>query len=145
MALGLVLGQRPFRVFVLVVAIASMSAVDLYLTLLYVTHMGMTELNPLARAIMDYQSPLVLVVWKTATVVLSVGILLVIRKQRSAEIGAWAGCLVLGWLMSHWVVFVHETRNFDIEVAHAIGMDDPSWVMIGGAHTGVLPTRTVID
>jgi hypothetical protein len=140
-----VLAQRPFRVLLLGVAIAAMSGVDLYLTLLYVTHIGMTELNPIARAMMDYQSPLLLAVWKTATVVLSVGILLLIRKQRSAEIGAWAGCLVLGWLMSHWVVFVHETRNIDIEVAHAMGANDPSWVMIGGAQTGVLPTRTVID
>ncbi|MCA9303329.1 MAG: hypothetical protein KC996_04340, partial [Phycisphaerales bacterium] len=91
-------GTRPFRVITLVVMIAVMSVVDLYLTILYVTHTGMSESNPLARAMMGYQSPAILALWKLATVVLSLGILVMIRTKRSAEIGAWIECLVLGWL-----------------------------------------------
>jgi disulfide bond formation protein DsbB len=139
--------QRTFRVLILVLAIAAMSAVDLYLTLLYVTHTGMNEMNPLARAMMDYQSPTVLALWKAATVGLSIGILMMIRKQRSAEIGAWAGCLVLGWLMSHWTVFIYETRHLNLEVVHEIAAGDPTWILIDAAPParGLSPTRTIID
>lgn len=138
--------QRSYRVVVLVLLIAAMSGADLYLTLLYVTNTGMNEMNPLARAMMEYQSPMVLAIWKLATVVLSAGILLTIRKQRSAEIGAWAGCLVLGWLMTHWVVFVEQTDHMDIEVARAVGEHDPTWIMIHSrTESASMPARTVID
>ena len=92
--------SRPFRVIALGSAIAAMSSVDLYLTLLYLTHTGMPEANPLARAMIAYQSPFVLTVWKTLTVALCVGILFLIRHKRSAEFGAWAGVCVLALLMS---------------------------------------------
>lgn len=139
--------RRAFRVLLLGVAIAAMSSVDLYLTLLYVTNTGMNEMNPLARAMMQYQSPLVLTIWKALTVTVSVGILLLIRKQRSAEIGAWAGCLVLGWLMVHWSSFIYETRHMNLEWVHEIAVGDPTWVVIDAAPDGALPIprRTIID
>ena len=144
------LAHRSRRVMLLVFLICAMSAVDLYLTLLYVTHTGMNEMNPIARAMMEYQSPALLALWKAATVGLSVGILLLIRKQRSAEWGAWAGCLVMGWLMTHWVVFIDETRDMNLEVAQALGANDPTWIMISGRRSGVseigvLSPHTVID
>lgn len=128
-ALGL-MARRSYRVGVLGLAIMIMSAVDLYLTLLYVTHTGMNEMNPLARAMMEYQSPALLSVWKGGTVLLCVGILLMIRKQRSAEIGAWAGVLLLGWLMSYWMLFIHETREMNIEVMHEIAAGDSTFIMM---------------
>jgi hypothetical protein len=100
--------NRSSRVIVLISLIAVMSMVDLYLTILYVTHTGMNEVNPLARAMMEYQSPAVLGVWKIATVLLGVGILAVIRNKRSAEFGAWIGCMILALLMSHWVSYINE-------------------------------------
>lgn len=141
--LGL-LARRGCRVGLLGLAIAIMSGVDLYLTLLYVTHTGMNEMNPLARAMMEYQSPALLALWKAATVTLSVGILLMIRKKRSAEIGAWIACLFLGWLMSHWILFIEETRGMNIEVVHELAAGDHTWVTID-ASTRMLPSRTVID
>jgi Domain of unknown function (DUF5658) len=122
--------KRSFRVILLSMAIVTMSSADLYLTLLYVTQIGMNEMNPLARAMMEYQSPAILAIWKTATVLLSVGILLWIRKQPSAEIGAWVGCLVLGWLMIHWVSFVDKSQHLDLELAGAMNIDNPNWIMI---------------
>lgn len=119
---------RPFRVLVLSLAIAAMSGVDLYLTLLFVTQTGMHEMNPLARAMMEYQSPVILAVWKTATVVLSIGILILIRKQRSAEMGAWIGCLVMGWLMLHWTGFIHLSSEIDMELAQSA--DNPNWIIM---------------
>lgn len=139
------LRARSRRVLLLSLAIALMSAVDLYLTLLYVTNTGMNEMNPLARAMMEYQSPGLLALWKFATVALSLGILIVIRTRRSAECGAWVGCFVLGWLMSHWVVFIHETRDMNLEIMQEIASGDPTWIMIEAAPRELRSGRIVID
>ncbi|MBO6512335.1 MAG: hypothetical protein JJ974_00030 [Phycisphaerales bacterium] len=120
--------DRSFRVIALITLIVVMSVIDLYLTLLYITHTGMTEANPLARAMMEYQSPTILALWKAATVVLGVGILAFIRKKRSAELGAWIGCLILGFLMSHWVNFIHEHASLSDGPIMIEAMGDPNWV-----------------
>lgn len=137
---------RSFRVLALSIAIVVMSSVDLYLTILYITHSGMNEMNPLARAMMEYQSPSILAVWKMGTVVLSVGILLLIRKQRSAECGAWVGCLVLGWLMTHWVGFIDDNAKLNLEIAHALNRDNPNWIlMTTSADPAIAPRRVIVD
>lgn len=122
---------RPFRVVLLLTLIAAMSFVDLYLTLLYLTHTGMSEANPVARALIAYQSPLVLGVWKCLTVALCVGILYLFRERRSAELGAWAGACVLGCLMAHWSNYI----DFKASVApefHLVGAEiDPVYVRLG--------------
>ncbi len=138
------LSTRSNRVLLLALAILVMSGVDLYLTLLYVTHAGMNEMNPLARAMMSYQSAGILALWKAGTVLVSVGILVVIRRQRSAEIGAWGACIVLGWLMGHWAAFIDQSLWMDLEVARAVGEQDPTWVMID-AGARVRPGRTLAD
>ena len=127
-------------------AIAAMSSIDLYLTILYITHSGMNELNPIARAMMEYQSPTILAIWKAGTVAISIGILLLIRKQRSAEFGAWIGCFVMSWLMFHWVGFIEQSRHLDMEVIMALNEDNPSWIMIPSSANALDGSmRTVID
>jgi hypothetical protein len=138
--------HRPFRVVALSLAIAVMSGADLYLTLLFVTQTGMNEMNPLARAMMEYQSPAILAVWKMGTVVISVGILLMIRKQRSAELGAWVGCFVMGWLMLHWSGFIENSQYINFEMAASHNINNPTWIMISTGSedpSGVM--TTVID
>lgn len=135
--------NRAFRVVILSLAIAVMSGVDLYLTLLYITQIGMNEINPLARAMMEYQSPAILAAWKLGTVVISIGILLFIRKQRSAEIGAWIGCFVLGWLMVHWFGFIEINQSLGIELAQH--QQDSSWIMISTGQESGSGIFTVID
>ncbi len=123
--------QRRSRVVLLGSAIAAMSVVDLYMTLLYLTHTGMSEANPLARLIISYQSPAVLGVWKALTVSLCVGILYLIRERRSAELGAWVGVAVLGWLMVHWARYADCKRDVPAEF-HLVGPQiDPKFVRIG--------------
>jgi Domain of unknown function (DUF5658) len=129
--------HRPFRVVALALAIAVMSGADLYLTLLYVTHTGMNELNPLARAMMDYQSPAILALWKAGTVVISIGILILIRKQRSAEFGAWIGCLVMGSLMFHWQGYIETSNALNIEMAQAQNQHNSSWIMMSTGADGI--------
>ncbi len=125
------LGQRPFRVVVLVAAIAAMSLVDLYLTLLFLTHTGMSEANPLARAMIAYQSPAILAAWKCTTVLLSVGILIYIRDRRSAELGAWIGAVVLALLMAHWSRYIDHKVSFTQEMQLVSAEIDPSFVSLG--------------
>ncbi|MGJ8636969.1 MAG: DUF5658 family protein [Phycisphaerales bacterium] len=135
--------DRSFRVIALITLIIAMSAVDLYLTILYVTHSGMTEANPLARAMMEYQSPAILALWKAATVVLGVGILALIRKKRSAEFGAWIGCFILGFLMSHWITYIHEHASMPDGPIMIEAMGDPNWVHMNAdllGPTTVIPT-----
>lgn len=117
-------------------AIGAMSMIDLYLTLLYLTHSGMSEANPLARAIIAYQSPFILAVWKLLTVVLSVGILYLIRHKRSAELGAWVGAVVLGALMTHWTRYIDITEELKPNMAPIAQQMDENWVHIDPAAIG---------
>lgn len=125
------LANRPFRVVLLVAAIAAMSLVDLYLTLLFLTHTGMSEANPLARAMIAYQSPAILAAWKCTTVLLSVGILIYIRDRRSAELGAWIGAVVLALLMAHWTRYIDHKVSFTQEMQLVSAEIDPSFVSLG--------------
>ena len=127
------LATRPFRVVALSAAILAMSIVDLYLTILYLTHTGMSEANPLARAIIAYQSPLVLALWKLTTVAFSVGILFLVRHRRSAEVGAWVGFLVLGLLMSHWTRYITELSDLKAEIGPTAMQMDDAWVFFDPA------------
>jgi len=122
------LADRSFRVIVLIALITAMSIIDLYLTILYITHSGMNEVNPLARAMMEYQSLALLGLWKAATVVLGVGILGMIRHKRSAELGAWTGFLILAFLMTHWVSYINEHARMTDAPIQIDAMGDPSWV-----------------
>lgn len=125
------IARRPFRVVLLGVAIALMSMVDLYLTMLYLTHTGMSEANPVARAIIAYQSPIVLAVWKTLTVALCVGILFLIRERRSAELGAWVGVGVLALLMAHWSRYIDYKIEMTPEFHLVANQIDPGFVRLG--------------
>lgn len=119
---------RSFRVVLLLAAIGAMSAIDLYLTILFLTHTGMPEANPLARALISYQSPLVLAAWKFLTVAVCAGILYLVRHRRSAELGAWVGAAVLAGLMSHWVRFIDHSAVQHAEYVVVGAQIDRNWV-----------------
>lgn len=119
---------RRFRVVLLLAAIVAMSAIDLYLTILFLTHTGMPEANPLARALISYQSPLVLAAWKFLTVAVCAGILYLVRHRRSGEMGAWVGAAVLAGLMSHWVRFIDHSAVQHAEYVVVGAQIDRNWV-----------------
>ncbi len=136
--------DRSSRVIVLLALVAIMSVVDLYLTILYITHTGMNEINPLARAMMEYKSPALLGLWKVATVTLGVGILSFIRHKRSAEVGAWVACAVLGMLMNHWLHYIEEYQRITTEAVTVEAMGDPTWVHLGHPTVLTSPARSAI-
>lgn len=94
--------RRAWRVGALVALIATLSAWDLTLTLTFLKNGGMSEGNPIARWIMSYNCQWVLIAFKFSLVTITCGIFLALRTRATAELGAWAGVLLLSWLMIQW-------------------------------------------
>lgn len=138
-AARLVLHRRDIRVIALAVAIVAMSIGDLSMTLTFLTHGGMIESNPIARAVMNHNSPALLTLWKSCSVGLAVGILLYARRHRSAEIAAWIGLLAMTCLMVHWIRYIDQTVYYTQLIAMAQHCPDLSalvgddWVRIDTA------------
>lgn len=125
------LQSRPSRVVLLLSLVILLSLADLYLTVLFLRDGGgFPEANPVARAIMELQSIPLLIAWKLSSVITTVGILYVIRRTRSAELGAWVCALVLGWLTVHWGQYVAEAHPTTLAQAIDFGYNDPQWVSI---------------
>ena len=72
---------RGRRVCLLTAAIILASIADLVLTLTLLLNWGLSEGNPLARAVMSYQSPGMVVAWRLLTLALGVMILVRLRKR----------------------------------------------------------------
>ena len=120
--------RRAWRVVVLTLAIVVMSAVDLYITLLYVRTVGMGEANPLARWMMQHFSSDMLIWWKLFTVALACAILLAARRVRVGEAGAWICCFVLVWLCVRWMTYSDEVNSLT-SVLHTLSeYDSAKWV-----------------
>lgn len=111
--------RRALRVTLLLLAVSMMSLVDLLLTLTYATTIGMVEHNPLARAIMSYDCPGLLSVWKLLSVGLAIFILYRLRRSPKAEIGAWICCVLLTALSFHWVRF-NDTASTLVPIANDV-------------------------
>ncbi len=136
-------GSRPRRVLLLVGVIAILSGIDLYLTLLYASTVGMAEANPLARALLHTGSPSDIALWKFATVGMCCGLLWLTRRARAAELGAWLAVAVLSWLMIHWCQFARETHHM-VTVAMSVNYEwdasiDNRWVRFDAGTTTNAP------
>jgi hypothetical protein len=93
---------RPHRVGFLLVAVAVVSAADLYLTLHYLTTTGMAEGNPIARLVMSFGQSWVLGLWKAALVTFTLLVIWTHRKRIFSEVAAWFCAVVMGWLCVQW-------------------------------------------
>lgn len=113
-------GGRGARVVTLVVLTVLVSLADLYMTLVYATSVGLHEGNPLARAVMLYNCPWVVVAFRALTITLFAIVLIRVRAHRSAEIAAWSCALVMGWLMVRW----HEYNAHTHELSTALAAVD---------------------
>lgn len=93
------------------------SFADLYMTLVYATSVGLHEGNPLARALMLYNCPWVVVAFRTLTIGLFAMVLVRARTHRSAEIAAWVCAMVMGWLVVRWVEYNANTQELTTALA----------------------------
>ena len=136
---------RTRRVALLLLAIFIMSVGDLLLTLTYLKHLGMAESNPLARLVLDFGSPGLLVAWKMATVTACAGILLWKSTSRAAEIGAWTGTFILVALMMHWSTYVKIAPPVPPVETASLFAGDERWMTLTpiepiGRRRAVVPT-----
>ena len=124
---------RTRRVVLLIVAIMIMSVGDLLLTLTYLRHLGMAESNPLARLVLDFNSPTLLIVWKMATVLACTSILLWKSRSISAEVGAWLGTSILAALMLHWSTYVKTAPPLPAIETASLFQNDERWMTLAPA------------
>lgn len=117
---------RPARVFYLVVAAWLMGLADLSITMTYLMSIGMWEGNPVARFVIGFGSPTLVVVFKLCTMLTTSWIVLACRRRWQAEMVAWLSAAVLGVLMAHWISYIDyaETRP---EVLTTISFDPSSY------------------
>ena len=90
--------RRARRVTFLVLATALLGLFDLAFTLTFMRSMGMIELNPLARLMIGIGGAGQLIRFKLLTIVLSSGLLYLIRRRRGAELCAWVSLGALQWV-----------------------------------------------
>lgn len=119
---------RSRRVLALLLCVLVLSAADLYLTTTHLTSAGMAEGNPIARAIIAANSPLLLTLWKVVTVGLGVWILFAARRSRAGEAGAWLCFGVLCWLMVRWMTYSDEVGALTAYMAQLPELSGGRWV-----------------
>lgn len=95
--------RRASRVLLLLACILILSITDLLLTLTHLQSVGMAEANPIVVKLVETtRSPLILVLFKLATVAVCTMLLYRVRHYRSGEIGAWIATLVLVGVSLLW-------------------------------------------
>lgn len=121
---------RSRRVLGLLLAIIGMSLGDLALTLTYLKTTGMGEANPIARLIIEYNSPGLLAAWKLATVLLACTIFYFLRQKRSTEVAAWFCVLILAALTFHWLRYTKELPELGPHIHAIAASDHTNWVQM---------------
>ena len=124
--------SREGRILGVLLAIAVMAYADLDMTLAYATTVGMGEANPVARAVMGFNSPAMVVVYKIVCTLTGLTILYRLRRCRASEPAAWAMLLVMGWLMLRWTDYnqaAAESSNFYVDAAE-VQSENPDWIIM---------------
>ncbi len=109
--------RRGSRVVALVGVTVLVALADLYMTLVYATTIGLHEGNPLARAIMLYNCPWIIVAFRALTIALFALVLISARKHKSAEIAAWTCTIIMGWLLVRWEQYNANTQELSAVLA----------------------------
>ncbi|GAB4548050.1 MAG: hypothetical protein Tsb0013_08340 [Phycisphaerales bacterium] len=106
--LSRVIGRRPTRVGLLIIACVLMGLTDLACTLAYVGGIGMVELNPLARYVIEHGGASWLIAFKLVTMLVTGLCVYLSRHHRMGEQCAWLSFLLLMALTLHWVRYNEE-------------------------------------
>lgn len=123
--------HRPWRVTVVLAAVVALSLVDLDLTLLYSTTLGMVEINPIARMIMGLGSVWAIVAWKLFTAGTAVGLLYYTRRHLSGELGALVCLGAMVWLTGRWMNYNQDAWVLNHSETREAVAKDPEYVMLG--------------
>lgn len=122
---------RSLRVSMLIIAIIALSMGDLSMTMTFLRSVGMGEGNPVARLVIAYDSPALLVAWKCASVMLACLIFAVYRKKAFTEVACWCCVGILCWLTVRWWNYASETTELSQHLhAIATATDRTDWVQL---------------
>lgn len=110
------------------IPLALLSLADLWMTLEHLTHIGMFESNPVARAVMSHGSPALLSIWKILSVAFAMGLLYLARRRWLGEAAMWAAVIVLVWLMGRWIVYSDHVVTISHSAILAAEHAETSWV-----------------
>jgi len=123
--------KRARRVVLLLLAIILLSAGDLLATSAHLRSTGMVELNPIARAIVEWtQSVWGLALYKGVTVAVCVAVLYRVRTSRQAELGAWLGVAILALLAFHWGAYTRHSASPDVIATQGNGLVLEKWLSL---------------
>lgn len=121
--------RRAFRVLALSGTTILMCIADLYMTILYLTTVGLHEANPLARAIMLYNCPWAVVAFRLLTILLFSMILIRARHHKIAELAAIFCLFTMTWLMLRWNAYTESTAELTTMMAVLADHPMPEYVV----------------
>ncbi len=123
---------RARRIGLLIVAIVLMGAADLMCTLIYMNGIGMMEVNPIARRMIEINGATQLVMFKTLTMLLAGSALYLGRFHKRTEVCGWGCTLVMLGLTLHWVRYNRDVIHLANDIAVIALHDAPErWVTLG--------------
>lgn len=123
---------RARRIGLLIVAIVLMGAADLMYSLIYMRGIGMMEVNPIARRMIEINGVMQLVMFKTLTMLLAGSALYLGRFHRRTELCGWGCTLLMLGLTMHWVRYNRDVIHLANDIAVIALNDAPErWVSLG--------------
>ena len=116
---------RSERVTWLLVGVVLLSFADLFLTLTYLTSVGMSEGNPIAVWLLhSTNSVWPLVFYKLGTVAICVSLLYTNRYKRQSELASWCAMIILVALSIWWNQYSRFQPYLPFSEDHIVMVDD---------------------
>ena len=102
-----------------------LSLADLFLTISYLTSVGMSEGNPIALWLLQTTNSVwPLVLYKALTVAVCVTLLYRIRRKRQSELASWCALLILVTLSIWWNQYSRYQHLLPIAEDHIVMIGD---------------------
>ena len=117
--------QRSERVTWLLGGVVGLSLADLFLTVSYLTSVGMSEGNPIAVWLLNTTNSVwPLIAYKLGTVAVCVGLLYANRDKRQSEVASWCALFILVALTIWWNQYSRYQPYLPIAEDHMVMIDN---------------------
>jgi len=117
--------QRSKRVIWLLAGVVFLSLADLFLTLTYLTSVGMSEGNPIVVWLLHTTNSVwTLAVYKMMTVAICVSLLYLNRRKRQSELASWCAMFILITLAIWWNHYSRYQPYLPLAEDHMVMIND---------------------
>jgi len=117
--------HRSERVIWLLCGVILLSFADLFLTITYLTTVGMSEGNPIAVWLLHATNSVwPLILYKVATVAVCVSLLYFNRYKRQSELASWCALIILVALSVWWNQYSRYQPYLPIAEDHIVMIDN---------------------